>query len=78
MSAPDDDPRFTVAPPKPCCRCADRGIDKSEGFERYSFGVYAGRYCDPCWASSGYRDVDDPTARFDPADAGERMEPDDP
>ena len=26
--------------------------------ERYSFGVYAGRYCDDaCWARSGYRDA---------------------
>ena len=45
---------------------------------RYSFGVYAGRYCDDaCWARSGYRDATDPEARFDPADAGEAMEPED-
>jgi hypothetical protein len=50
----------------------------TEGSPRYSFGVYAGRYCDKHWQESGYRDVDDPDAVFDPADAGERLEPDYP
>ncbi len=43
--------------------------------EQYSFNIYAGRYCYECWLLSGYRDVDDPWAKFDPADAGESMEP---
>ena len=42
--------------------------------EQYSFGIYAGRYCDDCWPKSGYRDAVDPNARFDPADAGESLE----
>ena len=46
--------------------------------EQYSFGIYAGRYCnDTCWKGSGYRDATDPDARFDPMDAGEVMEPED-
>lgn len=43
--------------------------------QQYSFGIYAGRYCDECWLKSGYRDATDPNAKFDPADAGERLEP---
>jgi hypothetical protein len=46
---------------------------------RNSFGYYAGRYCDSCWASSGYRDATDPDAEFDETYAGESLhgEPDD-
>lgn len=44
--------------------------------EQYSFGVYAGRYCDACWQYSGYRDVHEHIP-FDPADAGEALEPED-
>ena len=44
--------------------------------EQYSFGVYAGRYCEVCWPKSGYRDATDPTEQFDPADAGEVMRED--
>lgn len=44
--------------------------------ERYSFGCYAGKYCDQCWRAAGYRDAIDHTARFDPADAGERIDDD--
>lgn len=36
---------------------------------RTSLGIYAGRYCDACWATSGYRD--EPASAFDPMDAGE-------
>ena len=46
----------------------------NEADEQYSFGCYAGRYCDECWRNSGYRDAADPCARFDPADAGESLE----
>ena len=42
--------------------------------EQYSFGIYAGRYCRECWRKSGFRDATDSDARFDPADAGERLE----
>lgn len=41
--------------------------------ERHSFGCYAGKYCDACWKHSGYRDADDPHAKFDPMYAGERL-----
>jgi hypothetical protein len=44
--------------------------------ERYSFGCYAGRYCDKCWPTSGYRDATHPDAEFSEADAGERIDAD--
>lgn len=46
--------------------------------QRNSFGYYAGRYCDECWAKSGYRDATDPNAEFSELDAGESLhgEPD--
>jgi hypothetical protein len=65
---------------KPCSRCFGEGRDNVEGYERYSMGVYAGRYCDHCWhkhVGPGYRDYQDPTVKFDPADAGEALEPED-
>lgn len=40
---------------------------------RTSFGYYAGRYCDDCWKTSGYRDADDDTAVFSELDAGESL-----
>lgn len=43
--------------------------------ERFSLGIYAGKYCDKCWKQSGYRD--EPASGFDPMDAGEVYEPDD-
>lgn len=42
-----------------------------EADEQYSFGVYAGRYCEACWPKSGFRDATGPGAVFDRADAGE-------
>ena len=33
--------------------CEAAGLPSVE--ERYSLGLYAGRWCDPCWARSGYR-----------------------
>jgi hypothetical protein len=60
--------------------CGGCGKEKSEHemVERYSFGIYAGRYCnDKCWGNSGYRDATDPDAKFDPMDAGEVLEPED-
>jgi hypothetical protein len=53
-----------------CRRCADNGLGAA-GEERFSMGVYAGVYCDPCWAADG-RNHD---RKFDPMDAGEHMEP---
>ncbi|MDE3097559.1 MAG: hypothetical protein KGK07_16355 [Chloroflexota bacterium] len=45
-----------------------------ESEERTSFGVYAGRWCDACWKTSGYRDAVDDSARFDSLDAGETLD----
>ncbi len=62
-----------------CHHCIEQqeaaGKPYRENEQRYSFGIYAGRYCDECWPKSGYRDATDPTARFDPLDAGEVLEP---
>jgi hypothetical protein len=62
-----------------CQYCADDKANKGLPFayaeQRYSFGCYAGRYCDACWRESGYRDATDPDAEFDPDYAGERIEP---
>ena len=63
-----------------CCHhCEDERRAQGQPFRwadpRTSFGAYAGRYCDTCWPQSGFRDAVDPTARFDPADAGESLEP---
>ena len=57
-----------------CRQCLEDG-KVVEAEERYSFGIYAGKYCDKHWRTSGYRDATDPYATFDEADAGERMEP---
>lgn len=52
-----------------CRRCGD--IDSTTEV-RYSLGIYAGRMCDSCWRTSGYRD--EPASAFDPDDAGESYE----
>jgi hypothetical protein len=58
-----------------CHKCADEGRgEKVPAQERYSMGIYAGMYCDDDWKKDG-RNHDRP---FDPADAGERMDPEDP
>ena len=44
--------------------------------KRHSFGCYAGKMCDDCWKTSGYRDATDSTAEFSPLDAGERIDDD--
>lgn len=54
-----------------------QGLPLREAWEHYSFGVYAGRYCNQCWLESGYRDATDPNAEFSELDAGERLEPED-
>ena len=60
---------------KPFPRCSSEGCLSDDVCERYSFGCYAGRYCDPHWRTSGYRDAVDASAEFDPYYAGERIEP---
>lgn len=54
----------------PCSRC-----EKENAEERYSLGIYAGRYCDRCWDDSGYRK--EPAGAFHPDDAGESYEAED-
>ena len=49
-----------------CRRCADSNVT-TPAVERFSMGVYAGMYCDTCWAEDG-RNHD---RQFDPMDAGE-------
>lgn len=48
-----------------------------EAYTQYSFGIYAGKYCETCWPKSGYRDATDENAEFDPTYAGECLESDD-
>ncbi len=50
------------------CRCGKAGYD------RYSLGLPAGRYCDVCWDASGYRK--EGREGFDAAYAGESYEED--
>jgi hypothetical protein len=52
-----------------CCKCG-----KPDAEERYSLGIYAGKYCDGCWDKAGYRK--EGAGAFDPLDAGERYEDD--
>lgn len=60
-----------------CHHCIDdrtaNGQFYRESEVRTSFGYYAGRYCDECWANSGYRDATDPNAEFDESYAGESL-----
>lgn len=53
-----------------------RGCGSDEGEDRYSLGIYYSRLCDACWAKCGVR-KDGPEA-FDPLDAGESYESEDP
>jgi hypothetical protein len=55
-----------------CRRCAEGEVVR-EGRERCSMTVYAGTYCDACWAADG-RNHD---RQFDRDDAGESLEPGD-
>jgi ribosomal protein L37AE/L43A len=55
-------------------KCAEGGCEKP-GYTRHSLGIYAGRWCDQHWKTSGYRD--EPASAFDPADAGETWGDDD-
>ena len=62
-------------PPLPC---AGKGRDDEpctgEVEERQSLDIYAGRWCNSHWKTSGYRD--ESASAFDPADAGESYEDD--
>ena len=64
-----DDGMPIVRLPPQCCRCGSLECE-----ERFSLGIYAGRWCAPCWADSGYRK--EPASAFDAMDAGESYEPD--
>jgi hypothetical protein len=55
-------------------QCAKPGCKSHDVYERYSLGLYAGRWCDKHWAESGYRK--EGREGFDPADAGERYDDD--
>jgi len=56
-------------------RCSKCGKEDTYMEERYSMGIYAGRYCsEKCWKKSGYRDVG--PEEFDPDYAGERLDDD--
>ena len=68
-------PHFDAWHEKPYPRCALPGCLSDDAWEQYSFGCYAGRWCDRHWPMSGYRDATDPDAVFDEMDAGERIEP---
>lgn len=67
---PDLDNHYNNRKPLPCAG-TDRFTEpcKGEAEERYSLGIYAGRWCNSHWKESGYRD--EPASAFDPADAGE-------
>jgi hypothetical protein len=47
---------------------------QNEGFEQFSLGIYAGYWCELCWAESGYRE--EGPSGFDPMDAGESYDED--
>ena len=51
------------------CPCLADDCNAKGAQERYSLGVYAGKYCDRCWRESGFRK--EGASGFDPADAGE-------
>ena len=62
-------------PPLPCAGLDREGTPcKGDVMRRQSLGIYAGRYCDGHWETSGYRK--EGRSGFDPADAGERYDDD--
>ena len=65
----DKDDRFL------CRHCEEHDREPGEASERFSFGIYAGWYCDTCLFESGFRDATDPDAEFSELDAGEQLEP---
>lgn len=62
-------------PPLPCAGESREDTPcNGDPEERYSLGIYAGRWCNRHWKTSGYRD--EPASAFDPLDAGERYDDD--
>ena len=63
-----------IVPLEPRCagECGKKGWDVNE---QYSLGIYAGRWCEACWKTSGYRK--EGREGFDPMDAGEAYEEED-
>jgi hypothetical protein len=56
--------------------CSTCGKEEEYMEERYSLGIYAGRYCsDECWKKSGYRD--EGVEGFDADYAGEHYDEED-
>jgi len=55
-------------------QCGNHECTSDEVYERYSLGIYAGKWCEPHWDTSGYRK--EGREGFDPADAGESYEED--
>lgn len=64
--------QFNPQWPLQCIRCEQH---KEDVEERYSLGIYAGRFCEICWEESGYRK--EGREGFDPLDAGENYDEDD-
>jgi hypothetical protein len=62
----DDEARYAA---RPMAQCGEETCTSDEVYERQSFGIYAGKWCDKHWKSSGYKD--EPASAFDPAYAGE-------
>ena len=60
--------------PFECNGGCGKNDEEHDVMERYSLGIYAGRWCGKCWEDSGYRK--EGRSGFDPMDAGERYEPD--
>ena len=54
-----------------CRACMDKNMGVSAN-ERYSMGIYAGMYCDDCWAKDGRNH----SIQYDYLDAGESYEDD--
>lgn len=73
---PDLDNHYTNLKPLPCAgEHRDDEPCNGDASEQYSLGIYAGRWCEKHWKTSGYRD--EPASAFDPADCGETYGEDD-
>jgi hypothetical protein len=57
-----------------CSVCESHPKGPQFADERYSLGIYAGRYCDEGWKLAGYRD--EGPEGFDAGYAGERYDDD--
>lgn len=70
---------YYIHPKEACRHCSLNDNDEpikpvQEAETRYSFGIYAGKYCDECWKKSGYKD--EGPEGFDPYYAGENLDDD--